>query len=428
MPDAARHRGGRDRRSPPSSPAARRLPHRPPTPPTPPRAGVRRPPRRPRRARPRRPASRSPSPTTKAPAVTLAKAAPEDRVAHPGTTETAFALGAGDRLVGVDDFDDYPPRRSRCPVAATFTGVDIEKIVGLGADLVLAGGNGFNPPDALAKLRSLGIPVLVVYARRRPRACSHDIDLVGQAVGEDDGRSRPHRLDAGRLRPGRAPPSPALPEPRTFYEIDATGGDLRPGRRVVPRRDDHARRRRRRSRPATPTTSTSRSRSSSTADPEVIVLGDAAYGATPEIVAGAPGLGDDDRGEERRRSGRSTTSSSPGPGRASSRASATSPWPSIPSWRAPSPSRRPGAAGCRRPAASTSAAPDRGDAGRGLSATGRGRALERAPTRPRWLVVGGRRRARRRSSLGVGARARSPSRPPTPSPSSSIASSGSTSG
>ena len=101
----------------------------------------------------------------------------------PTTTETVFALGAGDRLAGRTDFDDYPPAAKAVPAVASYTSVDVEKIVGLGADLVLAGGNHFNDPTAIAKLRSLGIPVLVLYA---PDVMTvlHDIDLVGAAVGE----------------------------------------------------------------------------------------------------------------------------------------------------------------------------------------------------------------------------------------------------
>ncbi len=54
------------------------------------------------------------------------------------------------------------------PVVSSFgaTGLDVdtEKIVGLGTDLVIAGGEGGTPPDAIDKLRSLKIPVLVLYA------------------------------------------------------------------------------------------------------------------------------------------------------------------------------------------------------------------------------------------------------------------------
>ncbi|MER3418953.1 MAG: hypothetical protein C4343_07710, partial [Chloroflexota bacterium] len=100
----------------------------------------------------------------------------------PATTEILFAIGAGPRVVGTTDFDDYPPEVTKLAHVASYTAVDVEKIVGLRADLVIAGGNNFNPPEALARLRSLGIPVLVVYAPDTATILA-DIELVGRAVG-----------------------------------------------------------------------------------------------------------------------------------------------------------------------------------------------------------------------------------------------------
>ena len=74
------------------------------------------------------------------------------------------------------------------PDVATFGGVDVEKIVGLEADLVIAGGNGFTPPDTIDQLRELGVPVLVVYAPDIDDVLA-DIELIGAAVGQR-GRGR----------------------------------------------------------------------------------------------------------------------------------------------------------------------------------------------------------------------------------------------
>ena len=54
----------------------------------------------------------------------------------PATTEILFAVGAGPRVRGVTDADDYPPAASRSPRSSSSASVYIEKIVGLGADLV----------------------------------------------------------------------------------------------------------------------------------------------------------------------------------------------------------------------------------------------------------------------------------------------------
>jgi len=101
----------------------------------------------------------------------------------PAATEILFELGAGDRVVGkVEDIANYPPEAEDIPVMGRFDGVDVEQIVAAGADLVIAGGSGGTPPDAIERLRSLGVPVLVVYAETVDEALA-DIELTAAAVG-----------------------------------------------------------------------------------------------------------------------------------------------------------------------------------------------------------------------------------------------------
>jgi iron complex transport system substrate-binding protein len=102
----------------------------------------------------------------------------------PATTELMFALDSGDKLVGRGEFDDYPPEATGLPAVATFTGVLIEDVVNLEPDLVLAGGNNFNSAEDIARLRELGLPVMVLYAEDLEGVQS-DISLVAQAVGAD---------------------------------------------------------------------------------------------------------------------------------------------------------------------------------------------------------------------------------------------------
>ena len=101
----------------------------------------------------------------------------------PAETEILFALGAGDRVVGkVEDIANYPPEAADVPVMGRFDGVDVEQIVDAGADLVLAGGSGGTPPDAIERLRAVGVPVLVVYAKDVDGALA-DVQLTADAVG-----------------------------------------------------------------------------------------------------------------------------------------------------------------------------------------------------------------------------------------------------
>ena len=206
----------------------------------------------------------------------------------PAATEILFAIGAGDRIVAkVEDIANYPPEASALPVVATFEGVDTEKIVGLGADLVIAGGNFGTPPDAVTKLRSLGIPVLVVYAADVDGALK-DIELTGSAVGA----SAAAKDLTAAMRAGFDQVTAAmsgLPEPRVFYETGTS--DVA----VYGIAKDSVYEAMIKLAGGVPVTTGSASNwEMSTealiaADPEIIILGDGAYGVTAKTVAARPG-------------------------------------------------------------------------------------------------------------------------------------------
>ena len=81
----------------------------------------------------------------------------------PSMTEDLFAVGAGDRVVGVSSYTDYPPRAKRLPVVATFASIATERIVALHADLAI----GIDSQDRLAgDLRRAGIPVTLLHDDR----------------------------------------------------------------------------------------------------------------------------------------------------------------------------------------------------------------------------------------------------------------------
>ncbi|MEA2518117.1 MAG: cobalamin transport system substrate-binding protein, partial [Chloroflexota bacterium] len=139
----------------------------------------------------------------------------------PAATETLFALDVGDRIVGkVEDFTPYPAAVTAIPDVAKFGEVDVEKIVSLGADLVIAGGNSFNPPDKIAQLRTLGVPVLVVYAPDVAAVLS-DIELIGTAVGRAPAaKDLTASMQAAFDQVEAA--TADYPKPRVFYELDAS--------------------------------------------------------------------------------------------------------------------------------------------------------------------------------------------------------------
>lgn len=79
----------------------------------------------------------------------------------PSLTEIVFALGRGDWLVGVTEFSDYPPAAGSKPRIGGPMTPDLERVVQLRPDLVLATTEG-NPRDKVAEITRLGIPVFAV--------------------------------------------------------------------------------------------------------------------------------------------------------------------------------------------------------------------------------------------------------------------------
>jgi iron complex transport system substrate-binding protein len=140
----------------------------------------------------------------------------------PAATETLFAIGAGDRVVATDDGSDDPAEAAALPDVATFASVDVEKVVGLAPDLVVAGGLGFTPADSIAKLRSLGIPVLVTYASSIDGVYK-DIELLGDATGqsaEADAITAGMRSDMdGVATAASAAAAASGSKPRVFYDV-----------------------------------------------------------------------------------------------------------------------------------------------------------------------------------------------------------------
>jgi iron complex transport system substrate-binding protein len=215
-------------------------------------------------------------------------AAPDQIVSlTPAATETLFALGLGDHVVGkVEDFSLYPPEAANVPDVAKFGSVDVEKIVSLGTDLVIAGGSNFNPPESIQKLRSLGVPTIVVFAPDVKTALA-DIGLIGQATGTAD-KAAGITADIQASFDEVAAATSGLAKPRVFYELDATNGFFGPapdyfGTGMIETAGGE------------PLTSGKdgvyqiEPERIVAFDPEIILLGDAAYGVTSEQVAARPG-------------------------------------------------------------------------------------------------------------------------------------------
>lgn len=199
----------------------------------------------------------------------------------PSNTEIVCALDACDRLVGVTDFDDYPAEVVEVDKVVNMAQVDIEAVVATEPDLVLAAGNELTPTTVIDQLAGLGLPVLVLYPESLDEVTA-DVELVGAAIGRDDEAAA--LVDDMEARVDAVEEAVAgLDRPRTFYEVSVFEGTIYTagaGSFLASLIETAG---------ADPITGDALSTSIQiedlvAADPELILLGDAAYGTTADAV------------------------------------------------------------------------------------------------------------------------------------------------
>jgi iron complex transport system substrate-binding protein len=140
----------------------------------------------------------------------------------PSTTEMLFAMGQGDRLIGVGSYDTYPPETRRLPKLGGLLDPDVERILALKPDLVILYGTQI---ELRRQLERAGLPMFSYVHRGLPditetiRSLGVRIDAVPAAVALAD------RLDA-QLAAIRARVS-GQPRPKTLLVIGRDAGSLR---------------------------------------------------------------------------------------------------------------------------------------------------------------------------------------------------------
>ena len=98
----------------------------------------------------------------------------------PSITEMLFSMEAGEQLVGVTDFCDYPPEALKKPKVG-YSNPNLESLVALQPDLVVAP-NDFLKPDVIVKLEQLKIPVFILADQNVEGIFVH-IQTLGRIVG-----------------------------------------------------------------------------------------------------------------------------------------------------------------------------------------------------------------------------------------------------
>jgi iron complex transport system substrate-binding protein len=105
----------------------------------------------------------------------------------PSNTENLFAIGVGDKVVAVTDFCNYPPEVKNITKIGGFTTIDIEKVVSLNPDLVVASeGNG---QQNVETLKNLGLTV-VAFSPKSIDDIKKNVLLLGRITGEEENASK----------------------------------------------------------------------------------------------------------------------------------------------------------------------------------------------------------------------------------------------
>jgi iron complex transport system substrate-binding protein len=217
--------------------------------------------------------------------------APAQRIVSlaPSNTEILFAIGAGSQVVGRDQLSDYPEAaKAATDIGSAFEALNTELILSLKPDLVLAA--EINTADQVKSLEDLGI---TVYYLKNPTTLEEmysNLEIVAQLTG--------HESEAATLIDGLKARVAAVDEkiatatekPTAFYELDASDPakpytvgkgtfitlliERAGGTNIAGDIDGY------------PQLSLEQVVA---ADPDFIILGDSAYGITPESVAARPG-------------------------------------------------------------------------------------------------------------------------------------------
>ena len=217
--------------------------------------------------------------------------APAQRIISlaPSNTEILFAIGADSQVIGRDNLSDYPEAASAATdIGSAFEALNTELIVSLKPDLVLAA--EINTADQVKALEDLG---LTVYYLKNPTTLEElytNLEIVAQLTGRETEAATLIGDLKARVAAVDEKIATVTETPTVFYELDATDPakpytvgkgtfitlliERAGGQNIAGDLDQY------------PQLSLEQVVA---ADPDFIILGDSAYGITPESVATRPG-------------------------------------------------------------------------------------------------------------------------------------------
>lgn len=222
--------------------------------------------------------------------VSLASPAQKIVSMAPSNTEILFAIGAGTQVIGRDEFSDYPAEAAALPsVGGSMGTYSIETIASLKPDLVLAA--EINTPEQVKALEDVGLTVYYLSNPKDLNGMYVNLKTVGQLAGRESEADALVQSLQKRVKAVEDKLAPISSIFTVFYEMD--GSD--PAKPWTAGQDSYL------------SQLVKMALGSNVGDsmkgdyvqmsqeallvqnPTIILLGDAAYGVTPEQVAARPG-------------------------------------------------------------------------------------------------------------------------------------------
>jgi iron complex transport system substrate-binding protein len=135
----------------------------------------------------------------------------------PSITEILFSLGLGDRIVGVTKHCDYPPEATKKTNVGSYVDLNIEKILALKPDLIIATADG-NEKGSIDHLAGFHLPILITNPKTLDEVFK-TIQVIGRTTREEK-RAR-NLVETLRKRAYRIiQKCKALPRPKVFLQIN----------------------------------------------------------------------------------------------------------------------------------------------------------------------------------------------------------------
>ncbi len=208
----------------------------------------------------------------------------------PSNTEILFAIGAGSQVIGRDDLSDYPASVKSLPTVGGSMGkYSYEQIAALQPDLVLA--SSLNTPEQIKAIEDLKLNVYVLANPVELSGMYANLETVGTLTGHQADAQKLSAALQARVKAVTDALAAVKDQPKVFYELDATdpskpytvgantfidvlirmaggtnvGASLKGDYPQISQEELLAQ------------------------NPGVILLGDGAYGVTPDQVAARPG-------------------------------------------------------------------------------------------------------------------------------------------